>query len=191
MEARGRRTTPWCGSSAPADRVIGTSETRLVTLRGNSGVGKTSVARAVRASRPRGEVALLSQDVVRREVLGAPDVPGTPAIDLLDLMARFALDRGISVVLEGILVPERYGDLLRALVRDHRGVTLSYLWDVPFEETVRRHATKQPTPTFGESEMRTWWNGHAPVEGLAEHLIPAERTADGATRRILDDCGWA
>jgi hypothetical protein len=76
--------------------VIGTSQTRLITLRGNSGVGKTTVARALQASRPRGEVALLSQDVVRREVLGARDAPGNPAIDLLDLMAPGSLSNAVS-----------------------------------------------------------------------------------------------
>ena len=170
--------------------MVGTPETRLITLRGNSGVGKTSVGRALQASRPRGEVALLSQDVVRRQVLGARDVPGNPAIELLDLMARFALERGIWVVLEGILEPERYGDLLRGLVRDHRGVTRSYLWDVPFEETVRRHGTKTPTPDFGEVEMRTWWYGHAPVEGLEEQVISADHTLADSTARIFRDSAW-
>ncbi len=170
--------------------MIGTSQTRLITLRGNSGVGKTTVARALQASRPRGEIALLSQDVVRREVLGARDAPGNPAIDLLDLMARFALERGASVVLEGILVPERYGDLLCGLASDHRGLTLSYLWDVPIEETLRRHATKRPKPNFGEAEMRSWWNGHAPVDGLAEQLIGAAESPDQTTARIARDCGW-
>jgi hypothetical protein len=69
-------------------------------------------------------------------------------------------------------------------------VTLSYLWDVPFEDTLRRHATKQPRPDFSEAEMRSWWNGHAPVDGLAERLIGAAECLDETTTRIARDCGW-
>ncbi|WP_182903868.1 hypothetical protein [Microbispora sp. H10830] len=45
----------------------GSPDTRLIVLRGNSGSGKTSVARAVRAAYGRG-LALVCQDVVRREL---------------------------------------------------------------------------------------------------------------------------
>ncbi|MGI8576769.1 MAG: AAA family ATPase [Nocardioidaceae bacterium] len=117
---------------------MGTPQTRLITLRGNSGSGKTSVGRSLQESLPRGHVALLSQDVVRRETLRTRDVVDNPAIDLLNVMARYTLDRGISVVIEGMLQPDRYGPMRCRLVDDHEGVSRSYLWDLPFEETVRK-----------------------------------------------------
>lgn len=58
--------------------MTGTSETTLILLRGNSGSGKTTVARALQRQRGRDQLAVISQDVVRREVLWANDRPATP-----------------------------------------------------------------------------------------------------------------
>ena len=170
--------------------MIGSPETRLVVLRGNSGSGKSSVARALQRRRGRGHLAVVSQDVVRREVLWAHDRAGNPAIALMDLMARHALDAGFSVVVEGILHPDRYADMLRQLVRDHRGLTRAYFWDLPFEETLRRHATKDKASEFGEAEMRGWWYGAGRITELDEELFGPECSVDDTIGRIEADCGW-
>ena len=47
--------------------------------------------------------------------------------------------------------------MLRRLLDDFQGEKLIYYFDVSFEETVRRHATKPSVHEFGESEMRQWW----------------------------------
>lgn len=49
--------------------------------------------------------------------------PGGANIGLIDLTARYALDNGFHVVLEGILYADRYGTTLQDLVRAHQGVT--------------------------------------------------------------------
>lgn len=108
--------------------MVGTSGTRLVLVRGNSGSGKTTLARALQRGRGRDQLAVVSQDVVRREVLWSDDREGNPAIGLIDLMARYALDEGLSVVVEGILHPERYGDMLRRLTDALRRVNTDCGW---------------------------------------------------------------
>lgn len=100
---------------------IGTPETRLILIRGHSGSGKSSLAAGVRAARPRGAV-IIGQDQLRREILRVKDYPGTPAVGYIDLSARFALDQGMDVVVEGMLYETIYGDALRALIADHRGI---------------------------------------------------------------------
>jgi len=55
---------------------VGSADTRLVILRGNSGSGKTTLARRLRAGIP--DLAIVSQDVVRREILGTRDVADNP-----------------------------------------------------------------------------------------------------------------
>ncbi len=127
--------------------MTGSPQTRLVILRGNSGSGKSSVARALQRRRGRGHLAVVSQDVVRREVLGQ-------------------------------------------LVRDHHGLTRAYFWDLPFEETLRRHATKDKADEFGEAEMREWWYGAARIAELGEESVGPECTLDQTVRRIEHDCGW-
>lgn len=171
--------------------MTGTSETTLIVLRGNSGSGKTAVARALQRQRGRDQLAVISQDVVRREVLWANDRADNPAIGLIDLMARYALDQGFSVVVEGILHPDRYSDMLRRLLQDHNGRSLAYFWNVPFEETLRRHATKAKAAEFGETEMRDWWYGAAYIDGLSEATFGVEVTLDDAIARVSADCGWA
>ena len=33
----------------------------------------------------------------------------------------------------------------------------AYYFDIPFEETVRRHNTRDKKQEFGEEDMRRWW----------------------------------
>jgi hypothetical protein len=114
---------------------VGTGSTRLVVLRGNSGSGKSSVAAEVRARYGRG-IALVGQDYLRRIVLRERDAPGGANIGLIDTVARYALDHGFHVILDGILDSRRYAAMLEALRRDHCGVSCWYYLDVPFEETM-------------------------------------------------------
>ena len=82
-----------------ADR---TTPARLIVIRGNSASGKSAVAAEIRRRHGRG-LAIVGQDTLRRQVLRERDVPGGANIDLIDLTARFALDRGFHVIVEGIL----------------------------------------------------------------------------------------
>lgn len=34
----------------------------------------------------------------------------------------------------------------------------AFYYDLPFEETLRRHAAKPNRADFGEEDMRRWWN---------------------------------
>jgi hypothetical protein len=74
---------------------------RLVVIRGNSASGKSAVAAEIRRRHGRG-LAIVGQDNLRRQVLRERDVPRGANIGLIDLTARFALDRGFHVIVEGI-----------------------------------------------------------------------------------------
>ncbi len=165
----------------------GSAQTRLVIIRGNSGSGKSALAMAVRNSLPRG-VAIIGQDLMRRNILHVRDQKGSPAVDFIDLSARFALDRGFHVIVEGILHEEIYGDMLRALVSDHRGMTRCYRFNVPFSETLKRHADKANADEFGETEMREWWADEDPLNGVEEAIIGPERSLTDSVSQILADC---
>lgn len=66
--------------------MVGTEETRLVIVRGNSGSGKSSVAAGMRERFERG-LALVSQDNIRCVVLCEHDRPGAANIGLIDVVA--------------------------------------------------------------------------------------------------------
>jgi hypothetical protein len=85
---------------------------------------------------------LVGQDNLRRIVLRERDRPGAANIGLNDTVARYALDAGYHVVVEGILYADHYGEMLAQLRAVHRGPTHGYYLHVPFEETVARHTTK-------------------------------------------------
>lgn len=197
------RIVPRCGSgrlrclggSGPHEqsvndvpRRVGSASSRLIVIRGNSGSGKSVVAAGVRAGRPYGTLAVVGQDVIRRTILGTHDDQRLAAVGLIDLTARYALDRGFDVIVEGILNAKWYGRAFDALAQDHVGVTQSYIYDLPFDETVRRHSTKEVADRFGEAEMRDWWYGLQPIASLREARITEHETLDETVQRILDDC---
>lgn len=159
----------------------------LVVLRGNSGSGKSHIARLLRDRR---DVAVVSQDVLRREVLGVRDGRGSPAVDLIDLVVRFALDRGRHVVLEGILRSDIYGPMLQAMAADHRGTTVFFRFELPFDETLRRHMSRD-TRGFGEDELRQWWREDDILPGCEERIIGADQDPDAILDLITTTARWA
>ncbi|MFI5615667.1 hypothetical protein [Amycolatopsis sp. NPDC051903] len=92
--------------------------------------------------------------MLRRQVLREHDHRGAANIGLIDTVARYALDAGSHVVLEGSLHADRYGTMLRRLIADHRGRTHVAYFDVPFEDTVARHATRPQAREFTAEQMR-------------------------------------
>lgn len=163
--------------------LTGTPRTRLVVLRGNSGSGKSTVARALRDRYGRG-AALVEQDYLRRIVLKERDRPGAANIELIDQTVRFALDHDYHVVLEGILYAAHYGDMLRRLVADHAGETFVYYFDVPFDETVRRHATRPQSSDFTVEQMRDWFVHDDQLGVCGETVIAAESGVDATVDAV-------
>ncbi|MFJ9782635.1 AAA family ATPase [Amycolatopsis sp. NPDC101161] len=162
----------------------GSPHTQLVVLRGPSGAGKTTIATAVRARLGRG-VALVQQDVLRRVVLRERDVPGGLNIALIATVCRFSLDAGYHVILEGILTAARYGTMLRQLATDHRGRTSFFYLDVPFDETVRRHATRPQATEFTPADMRGWYAASGRLHVHGERIIAATSSAEASVDRIV------
>jgi len=162
------------------------SQTRLIVLRGNSGSGKSAVAAAIRARYGRG-IALVGQDNLRRVVLREKDLPGGANIGLIDVVARYALDAGFHVIIEGILYADRYAAMLDRLRGDHRGMSTFYYLDVPFEETLRRHAARPQASDFGPAEMAAWYRERDLLPSGIEQVIPATLTLDDTVRQVMAD----
>jgi predicted kinase len=168
--------------------IAGSQATRLIVLRGNSGSGKSTAAAEIRARHGHG-IALVSQDNLRRVVLREKDVPGGANIGLIDVVARYALDHGFHVILDGILYADRYAAMLDALRRDHRGLSHFYYLDIPFEETLRRHAARPQATEFGPDEMARWYREHDLLPGGIEQVIGPTSVLDDTVQRIMRDTG--
>lgn len=167
--------------------MVGSPETRLIIIRGNSASGKTTLARTLREHVGSG-LAIVGQDQLRREILRVKDTPDNASIGLIDTVARYALDQGMTVVVEGILKADRYGAMLRQLVADHEGISRAYWFDLHFDETLARHRNK-PGVDYDESMLQQWWNGTDLVDGLDEALLVSEDDYEANAQRILHDTG--
>ena len=101
------------------------------------------------------------------------------------------MDHGYITVLEGIRVniSPHYSEMLTRLRDDHLDQSLFYHLDVPFEETVRRHATKPQTNEYGRAEMSSWWRDRDYLPGVPDRVITAGPTADAAVQQIMRDAG--
>ncbi|WP_150622349.1 AAA family ATPase [Pandoraea horticolens] len=157
----------------------------LIVLRGNSGSGKSAIARML-SERLKPHSAWIEQDHIRRIVLREKDVSLRDTPGLLSLMARYCLERGRHTIMEGILHAERYGPMLEALCNSHSGPTLFYSFDLSFEETLRRHATRR-LPGVSEQMMRRWYLGWQPLQFCSEERILAEESLDDILDRIESD----
>ena len=165
-----------------------TGDPRLIVLRGNSGSGKSSVAAGIRAAYGRG-LAWVEQDYIRRVVFKELDEPGGANITAIEQLASHALQRGFHTVVEGIFPTSRYAVMLARLARQHPGPSYFYYLDIPFDETVRRHATRPKATEFDADAMRDWYHGRDLLEAPKETVIDESSTLDATITQILTETG--
>lgn len=160
-------------------------ESKLVVLRGNSGSGKSTVAKALR-EQGKTKIAIVEQDYLRRFILKEKETEGVDNIALIQQTVEFALSRDYNVILEGILYFPRYGAMLKSLVEQCPN-NYFYYFDVSFDETLKRHLTKPNAHEFGEKEMREWYKSSQQTGFSTERTIPESFTVDDAVKQILSD----
>lgn len=145
----------------------------LIILRGNSAAGKSTLAGALQRALGRG-TANIGQDHFRRTVLREHDVPGGDNIDLLASTVRFCTEIGYHVILEGILVAEHYGPMLRELLRSHPGPRHVFYLDVTLQECLQRHDGRALRWEVLPQKLHDWF---VPSDTLD---IPEEVVLDGS-----------
>lgn len=129
---------------------------KIILLRGNSGSGKTTLAHKLQHALGRGTL-VISQDVIRRDMLWARDTGDGPALPLLMHLVQYGRQHCEYVILEGILFSETYEPLFHCVQSEYTPENIyAYYYDIPFEETLRRHETKPNRADFGEEAMRDW-----------------------------------
>jgi predicted kinase len=159
---------------------------RLIIIRGNSGSGKSTVAKKLQHKMGY-ETMLIPQDVVRREMLRVRDKPDNPSIHLVYDLAMYGKKIGFDVIVEGIFVNERYGDTLRKLINDFGGQSHVYYFDISLEETLKRHDSKPNAHEFGEKELREWWAEKDYLNVPHEKYISADMNEDQIIAMFVSD----
>ena len=156
---------------------------KLIMLRGNSGSGKTTVAKELQERFGRGTM-LISQDVIRREVLKERDGTDPPALPLIKQMLRYGRENCKLVILEGIFIADWYRELFAAAIELYGSDICAYYFDIPFEETVRRHQTRSKSAEFGADEMRKWWKEKDYLDLIKETIITEDKSKDEIVNEI-------
>ncbi len=161
-------------------------EVKLIILRGNSGSGKTTTAKALQEKFGHGTM-LISQDVVRREMLFVKDGPDTEAIKLLNELVLYGKKHCNIVILEGILNSRWYRKLFENLHNEFGNQIFAYYFNIPFEETLNRHKQKPNAHEFGEKEMRKWWNEKDLIGTIPEVCIHKELSLTEIVNIVYQD----
>jgi len=159
-------------------------ESQLIIIRGNSGSGKTTIAKSLQNHFGHGTL-LVSQDTVRRDMLKVHDRDGNLAIDLIRQIAEYGKDKCQFVIVEGILNKKRYGDMLKHLIQFFNEKAYVYYFDLSFEETVKRHNLRPKKMEFGEDSLRAWWNPNDYLGVDQEIKLTDEMSQDEVLQLIL------
>lgn len=159
---------------------------KLIIIRGNSGSGKTSVANNLQKKIGRNTL-LISQDVVRREMLWVHDGEDTMAVPLLITLLQYGRKHCSHVILEGILNASWYKPLFETAICEFSSEIYAYYYDISFEETLKRHKTKSKHFEFGETEMRRWWNEKDYIEIIPEKIFTEDVDINCAVQQICQD----
>lgn len=157
-------------------------ETRLIVIRGNSGSGKSTIARRLRLQAGRG-CALVEQDYLRRILLREKDTsPG--------LLRRSSSTTCSSCCGTVTTSSSRASCSPAATARccavssGHTGPAHFFYLDVSFAETVRRHATRPQAEEFTAEQMRDWYAELDVLDGVNEAVI-AENSSEEATLNLI------
>ena len=145
---------------------------KIIILRGNSGSGKTTVARALQKKFGYNTM-MISQDEIRRNILWVKDGVDTKALPLMIELMKYGYEYCDVVILEGIMYDEWYSPLFKTANELYGMDIYAYYFDIPFEETVRRHNTRDGT-----------WNRY-----LHEVDEECRREVEQTVRRIMEKEG--
>ena len=155
---------------------------KLIILRGNSGSGKTTIAKKLQ-NKFGGNTMLISQDMVRKDILSVKDGRNTLALPLMKELLIYGNKHCEIVILEGIMYADWYAPLFELAIQLYDTKVYAYYFDLPFEETLKRHKTKPNCNNFGEEEMRRWWREKDYSDFLSEIRITADKEEE---QTVLD-----
>lgn len=157
---------------------------KLIILRGNSGSGKTTIAKELQNRFGRNTM-LISQDVIRRDMLKVKDGENTQALPLMKELLIYGSKHSNIVILEGIMYADWYKPLFELAIQLFDSSVYAYYFDLPFEETLKRHQTKPNCHEFGEKAMREWWREKDFSDVLKEVSITSEKDIEALLQRFV------
>lgn len=160
---------------------------KLIIIRGNSGSGKSAVAERLREEID-GKVAIVGLDTLRRTILKEPDqLENTDVIGLIEQTVTYSLEKGYTVIVEGILSKPKYKEVLMKLVGSAKYDSYIYYIDVSLEETLKRHKTKPIADEVTDEQLTSWYQPKNYLDVPSEVIIDETSTLEETVALILDN----
>jgi len=145
---------------------------KLIIIRGPSGVGKSSVAKALKEKTDR-PTMLIEQDIFR--TFSNEETPNNlPVHEMVEVTTLIALKHGFDVILEGILNVQKPGrrEMYERIFKAHPAENYIFYMEASFDETVRRHGARlDKKDKFGADDMREWYGLASPMQHPEEVII--------------------
>lgn len=161
---------------------------KLIVIRGNSGTGKSTVAQAIRKKCPTSDTMLVSQDMIRLEILNVKDSEDNKAIELIYNICNYGKKNCKYVILEGILAKEKYQVMLRKLIEQFEEVDIFYL-KAQFKTTVQRNNYRSIDRKFSVKTLKSWWLEDDFLGVQREKIINSEGSLSDVVNHISQDIG--
>jgi adenylylsulfate kinase-like enzyme len=163
-------------------------DTKLIILRGPSGSGKSTIMAELKSQSQR-KIATIEGDYFKRNILHNLSESKEVGAFMCKEVALLALQYGYDVIMEGIFKMKHYDQTMRELLDAHQGDNYLYYFNIPLEETIRRHESRHKKADFGRAEMTKWYSSASPTGYDIEQIIGEHLTQEQIVQKILSDAG--
>lgn len=168
------------------ERTVADTGAKLIVLRGNSGSGKTTIARRLKEEQFY-NVMVIGWDTLRIDIFNRFDYINRNKyiFDTLKSLSEYGRKNNFTVIIEGIYPSSQYRSVLTDISHTFPESHF-YYFDISFEESLRRHDTKNQTK-FGVDELRKWHIEGDSIGTSSEKLINEKMSEDEIVAMILND----
>ena len=157
---------------------------KLVVIRGNSGSGKTTLSLRLLGLVPNS--TLVEQDYfIKYAAISKTSEQEDARRTKIFTAVKNALAKNEVVILEGVFDSRRYTDYFIDLLNFHPTNNYFFYIDLAFEETLKRHETRNKRSEFGEEKMKDWYIAHDQFGYDFEETIDSEMSIDDAINSIV------
>lgn len=161
------------------------NQSKLIVLRGPSGAGKSTVAKRVH-SRVSNKTALIDQDYYRHTMFNNLHTELEAPRYVMFAAIQTALDHGYDVIVEGFLGMGKYKTHFDELLARHPAENYFFYFEVSFDETLRRHSTRQKSPLLTTERMQELYSRTGPSGYPGERSISETASAEQAYQLVVE-----
>lgn len=156
--------------------------TKLIILRGPSGVGKSTVAQALlkRTTRP---TVLVDLDHYRFSFVNPPHEDHNLEYEMSASDILLGLQLGFDVIFDGNFTATAHDPFLEKLLSAHAEETYLFYLDASLDETLKRHETKSH-PRISKEKMKEVYPYASPTGHENEIVIPQDSSLEQTIEHI-------